>query len=209
MFITFEGGEGVGKTTLINNLTKFLETKQIDFVVSREPGGTKKSEEIREILLSNENLSWEQRMDLFIEARIDHNVEVIIPALEANKIVIVDRYFDSTFVYQGLNQSVDKFKTSVLKNLAHEQIKIPDITFVCNYDPLLARKRLSSNNREQNFIDKKPIEFHLKTQDSYLQLNDFKNKYFKEEFKNQKMITLDCSLELNQIIDQILKTINL
>lgn len=204
MFITFEGGEGVGKTTLINIVKKRLQDLGYEVVITREPGGTKKAEEIRNILLTNENLTNEQRMDLFVEARIDHNNEIIKPNLKNNVIVISDRYFDSMFVYQGIFSSDEDFKLCVKKNLTSE-IEIPDFTFIFDLEPEIAVKRLNDNNREKNFLDELPIQHHSKIRNGYLKLVEKKNEYFSFEFSKQKTVIIDANNSRDDIADNIME----
>lgn len=206
MFITFEGGEGVGKTTLINEIQKYFINSGKEIVVTREPGGTKKSEQIREILLTNQKLTNVERMDLFVSARIDHNLKVIAPALKKQKIVLCDRYFDSTFVYQGILQNQKQFSICVNKNLRND-IAIPDLTFILDLDPLTAQKRISNAKRDTNFLDDMPLDHHEKLRQAYIKLIDWKRKYFKSEFSTQKMVLIDASQSKEEIFTIVLNYI--
>ena len=111
-FITFEGGEGAGKTSLIDGIKKYLETKSLDYIITREPGSTKLGEHLREIVLQEKNgekistniskkIDSKAELCLFLASRAQHIKEVILPSLEKNKIVLCDRYNDSSIAYQG------------------------------------------------------------------------------------------------------------
>ena len=103
MFITFEGIEGSGKSTQVRKLHEFFQSKSIDSILTREPGGTKAGELVRAVLLNEEIEKLEAKSELFLNfaARIEHVEKLIKPALAAKKTVICDRFFDSTFAYQG------------------------------------------------------------------------------------------------------------
>lgn len=206
MFITFEGGEGVGKTTIIKIIQKKLVDQNYDLVITREPGGTPKSEEIRKILLNDVNLTNEQRMDLFVLARIDHNQQVITPALKSGKIVISDRYFDSTFVYQGLMTNIEDFKKCVIKNL-DAKIQIPNLTFIMDLDPEIAQNRLNKNKRDTNFLDNLPLNYHQKLRQAYLDVVEYKNQYFNEQFQKQEMVVIDANDSIDNIVTKIMSYI--
>lgn len=208
MFITFEGGEGVGKTTVLKAVKKYLDQNKIDAILTREPGGTKNSEKIRNKLLNNPNLTNKERLNLFVEARIDHNNEIIIPALNENKLVFCDRYFDSTFVYQGLILNEEEFIYCVKKNL-NEKIRIPDYTFIFDLEPKIAHMRISENNRETNFLDNLSLKHHEKIRKGFLTLQEKKMKYFPKEFKNQKVIIIDATQSLEKMVEFIIKTLKI
>ncbi|AQT42643.1 dTMP kinase [Bartonella apihabitans] len=128
-FFTFEGGEGAGKSTQISLLGHFLKQKGYDVVVTREPGGTEGGEAIRHVLLSGSALKAGKLFEatLFAAARIDHVNEVIEPALKEGKIVLCDRFIDSTRVYQGANgENINQYLDILEKSAIHGHM--PDIT---------------------------------------------------------------------------------
>lgn len=169
-FITFEGIEGSGKSTQSQMLYQFLLEKNHDAVLTREPGGCKAAELIRNILLNDdiEKLSAKSEIFLNFAARIEHIEKTIKPALEAGKWVICDRFFDSTFAYQGYGFGADLNLIEKIQNLAIGSF-VPDVTFLIDVpvDVAFARiKDRSSNNRYEKLTQ----DFHQKTRDGFLQL---------------------------------------
>lgn len=206
MFISFEGGEGVGKSTVLKLVTDKLKINGFDVVNTREPGGTKRAEEIREILLNNVDLTNSERMDLFVDARIDHNKEIIKKALQNNKIVLSDRYFDSTFVYQGILISDSDLEMAITKNNI-ENIEKPDLTFILDLDEKKAIERINRNNREKNFLDDLPLEHHSKVRNGFLMLEKLKKERYKDIFTNQHTVVINVNRSLDDIVDEIYQII--
>lgn len=170
MFITFEGGEGSGKTTIIKKLEKLLIDKGYDVIVTREPGGSKISEKIRTLLLDNQyqgNITPETEALLFAASRGQHLNDIILPALKSKKIVLCDRYVDSSLAYQGYarNLGFDFIKKVNTYALKHS----PDITFYLDLDPNIGLQRINNRNN-LNRLDKENILFHNKVRQGYLKL---------------------------------------
>ncbi|WP_332060852.1 dTMP kinase [Bartonella sp. CB74] len=153
-FITFEGGEGVGKTTQISLLAQYLCSKGYDVVITREPGGTAGAEAIRHILLSGQAQHYGSLIEavLFTAARADHVSEVIAPSLQEGKIVLCDRFIDSTRVYQGLNNAVSSRTLSVLECVAVNGI-IPNLTFLLDIPATCGMERANLRRKETETID--------------------------------------------------------
>lgn len=166
--ISIEGGDGSGKGTLVNNLIKLLSNLEINFVYTREPGGTPVAEKIREIIV-NENIDAVTEMLLFAASRREVVEKVIRPALKENKLVIVDRYIDSSLVYQGIARGLG---VGTVLNINKHSINelMPHKTIYLDIDPKIALDRLSTNNRETNRLDLESINFHNKTREGYLML---------------------------------------
>ncbi|MEN0087519.1 MAG: dTMP kinase [Pseudomonadota bacterium] len=142
-FITFEGGEGVGKTTQIALLAKRLEDEMgADIVVTREPGGSPRAEALRELILSGaaEKYGPFAEAVLFNIARADHIAELIVPSLEAGKTVICDRFMDSTRVYQGVSGDIEPSIVRGLEEVAVGEV-LPDLTLVLDIDAKTAMER--------------------------------------------------------------------
>lgn len=154
-FFTFEGGEGVGKSTQIRLLGEFLKQKGYDVVITREPGGTPGGEAIRYLLLSGKAQQTGKLFEtlLFTAARIDHITEVIEPALKQGKIVLCDRYIDSTRVYQGRD---DRNVSKYLEILEETAINgyIPDLTFILDLPATIGMERANKRRGHASTIDR-------------------------------------------------------
>lgn len=168
MFITFEGGEGSGKTTLIAALRSYLEEMSLSVVTTREPGGSRIAEKIRKVILDIENTDMTPRTEalLYAASRVQHLDEVVIPALNANQVVLCDRYLDSSLAYQGYARGLG-FE-SVLKINTYALDYLPNLTFYIDLDPNIGLERIK--NRSQNRLDKEQLAFHLKVREGYLKL---------------------------------------
>lgn len=168
MFITFEGGEGSGKTTLIAALRSYLEEMNLSVVTTREPGGSRIAEKIRKVILDVENTDMTPRTEalLYAASRVQHLDEVVIPALNAKQVVLCDRYLDSSLAYQGYARGLG-FE-SVLKINTYALDYLPNLTFYIDLDPNIGLERIK--NRSQNRLDKEQLAFHLKVREGYLKL---------------------------------------
>lgn len=180
MFITFEGVEGCGKTTIINMIYKKLKSMNFDVIHVREPGGVKISEQIRNIILDKSNTEIDDRCEalLFAASRRQLLVEKIFPALKENKIVICDRFVDSSLAYQGGGKRLGI--DNVLNiNLFATENSLPNLTILFDIDPELGLKRIAKNSeREINRLDLQKIDFYNRARDAYLYLaNTNKDRY--------------------------------
>lgn len=172
MFITFEGIDGSGKTTQINYFEKYLAEYGVDYIKTREPGGSRGAEEIRSLLVKGKTSRWspETEILLFFASRRDHLEKTIMPALEAGKIVICDRFTDSSRVYQGLARSGIVSKVDELHKMMIELE--PNLTFILDIEPKLALKRgLARNTGEDRFEDFGE-EFQKKARKGFLELSE-------------------------------------
>ncbi|WP_227003875.1 dTMP kinase [Salicibibacter halophilus] len=167
-FITFEGGEGSGKTSVIPRIASRLEADGHETLVSREPGGVASAEKIRHLLLSDEEEELDRYTEvlLFAAARRQHLVEKIIPALEAGKIVLCDRYLDSSLVYQGYASGVGIEQVREI-NLFAVQHWLPDRTFFLDIPIEVGLARIAQNAREENRLDQKGRAFHEQVRNGY------------------------------------------
>lgn len=201
-FITFEGGEGSGKTTIINNLIKDLELKGIKAIKSREPGGSKISEEIRNVILNVENTKMDYVTEalLYAASRRQHLQEVIKPALEQGLTVICDRYVDSSLAYQGYARGLGIDEVYNL-NLYATGGLLPDLTIFIDVIPEEGLKRIDTNHRNKDRLDLETIKFHHLVRDGYLEVVKKFNERIKvvdgnkskEEVYNQvKEIVFKC-----------------
>lgn len=194
-FISLEGGEGCGKSTLCLRLNELLEEKNIEHIITREPGGITSSEEIRSIIMNHE-LDRKSEVLLFAAARNEHLTQKIIPALEADKFVICDRYVDSSLAYQGyaLGLGIENV-LSINEYVIGD--KFPDITFWLDMDVEEALARIT-NEREINRFDRKAKKFHEDVRAGYQKLMDmYPDRYVK----------LDANLPTEELAKIVMDTI--
>lgn len=196
MFITFEGGEGSGKSTAIERLGEMLRSLGKKVVITREPGGTPISEEIRSVILDKANTGmdpWTEAL-LYAAARRQHVKERIEPALEEGAIVISDRYVDSSLAYQGGARGLGIDKVLLLNQFALDGV-MPDLTIYFDLAPETGLGRIrKSENREVNRLDLERISFHEKVRESFLALKDM----FPERIK-----IIDANLTPDQVFQEI------
>ena len=174
-FITFEGGEGCGKSTQIKLFADYLQRKGISCLLTREPGGSQGAEEIRALLLKGEANKWDKVTEilLFSAARRDHLVKKIWPALENGTTVISDRFADSTMAYQGYGYGIDEESIKMVSN-TYQMIAgdfEPDLTFILDIDPQvgIARSMARSGNDEQRF-EHMDLTFHHNLRNGFLEI---------------------------------------
>ncbi len=169
-FITFEGGEGSGKTSIINKLVPLLEKEGISCLTSREPGGVEIAEKIRNVILdpANTKMCYETEALLFAASRMQHLKEKIIPALEEDKLVICDRYLDSSLVYQGICRGLGIDKVKTVNSFACDYM--PSITFFIDVTPEVGLARLKGRSEKLDRLDKEKIDFHNKIYNGYVTL---------------------------------------
>ena len=169
LFITFEGIDGCGKSTQIDFLSKRFTKMKKPVVKTEEPGGTAGSNEIRKILLRENNFQWSVETEalLFMAARNDHVEKVIKPSINDNKIVICDRFMDSTLVYQGMRSSQAK----QLSLMLFELIAInPDITFLIDMEPEIALRRALSRSTKEDRFENYGISFQRELRKNFLDI---------------------------------------
>jgi len=171
IFITFEGIDGSGKTTQIDLLNSFLKQSGFDVVVTREPGGTDIGDKIRKILLDSKNIQMSYRAEtlLFLASRAELVSKVIQPSLIQGKIIICDRFFDSTIAYQGIARQLGAEKILDMSLWATENI-IPDLTFLLSIDVWECENRLKNGKKKKDRIEKEEVDFKSKIQEGYMQL---------------------------------------
>jgi dTMP kinase len=199
-FITFEGIEGSGKSTQVKKLHEFFLSKNQNSILTREPGGVIASERIREILIDEKIEKLEAKTELLLNfaARLEHVEKLIKPALSKGNIVISDRFFDSTYAYQGSAFGLDE---SIINNVKQMVIGdfSPDITFLIDLPVEVAFERIS-NRSDNNRYEKLGLDFHQKVREGFLQLAK-KNQRIKiiDGTKNQQKIFEEITNFLTQI----------
>ncbi|WP_181351113.1 dTMP kinase [Thalassobacillus sp. CUG 92003] len=172
LFITFEGGEGAGKTSMLKALQHRLTEEGYPVLATREPGGIEIAEKIRHIVLNPEHKSMDARTEalLYAAARRQHLVEKIIPALEKGQIVLCDRFVDSSLVYQGYARGLGLDEVFKINEFAIEGC-MPDLTLFFDINPEDGLERISANKgREQNRLDLEHLDFHKKVYEAYQKL---------------------------------------
>lgn len=167
-FVTLEGPEGAGKTTQVRLLSKQLDSLEIPHVITRDPGGTPLGKQIRRILLNPENPVQPMAELLLYQAdRAQHVAEVIKPALEEGKLVICDRYIDSTIAYQGYGRGIDFALIDELNQIATGGLS-PELTILFDIESSDGLARLHPGGHDR--LEREAIEFHLKVRKGYLEL---------------------------------------
>ena len=176
MFISIEGIEGCGKSTLVNGLSEHLQNKKIEHVITNEPGSTSIGKILRKILLDKkQQISPLTELLLMFSDRLDHLEKVIKPSLKEGKIVITDRYIDSTYAYQGAGRGISK---DIIDNLVTQtEILLPDKTILLDLDPEIGLKRASSRNELDRF-ESENLEFHKRLRKSFLKAAEINPKRF-------------------------------
>ena len=167
IFITFEGGEGSGKSTLVRVLAKLLRQEGFEVVATREPGGCACSERIRDLILSEPDIHPLTEASLYAAARKEHCIDVIAPALNKGYIVLCDRYIHSNMVYQGYCYD-EEYGMNLIKSLnEHLQVEKPDLTYFLDVEPASGIQRIQENGRETNRFDLREMDFHEKVYEGF------------------------------------------
>tara|TARA_B100001113_G_scaffold126635_1_gene103391 strand:- start:541 stop:1167 length:627 start_codon:yes stop_codon:yes gene_type:complete len=198
-FITFEGGEGSGKSSQINLLKSKLIDKGIDVVCTREPGGTPSAEILRELVTTGEVNKWEPMTEALImfASRYEHTKNLIIPSLENGKWVLCDRFYHSTYAYQGLGHGLGLESMEALKKISIGEIE-PDLVFFLDIDPMEGIKRTMGRQTNEDRFEKMDISFHNKLRNAFL---SFSKTY------SDNSVVINASQEINKISDIIFEEI--
>jgi len=169
LFMTVEGGEGAGKTTNIAYIKEWLTKHNIEFVHTREPGGTPLAESIRELLLakSDEAIAEKAELLLVFAARAQHLDQVIVPALQAGKVVLCDRFTDATYAYQGAGRGLDKRHIATLESLVQESLR-PDLTILLDLSVAAGMARVSQRGELDRF-EQEALSFFERVRTAYLE----------------------------------------
>lgn len=197
LFITLEGPEGSGKTTVANMVLENLKKEGYEVLYTREPGGIDIAEQIRQVILDKNNTSMDPKTEalLYAASRRQHLVEKVMPALAVNKIVICDRFVDSSLVYQGVARGLG-IETVYQMNLFAIEDVMPDLTIFFDVKPEIGLARISADgNREVNRLDLESLDFHHKVYEGYVEVA----KHFKD-----RITTVDASLPLETVYENVL-----
>lgn len=172
--ISIEGPEGSGKSIQIVKIQEYFESRSREVLISREPGGVKIAEAIRHVILDNAHTEMDGRTEalLYAAARRQHLVEKIIPALESGKVIILDRFIDSSLSYQGYARGIGIQEVLDINRFAIGDY-MPDLTLYIDVSPEVGLSRIHKNDeREVNRLDLESLEFHKKVQDGYRLVSD-------------------------------------
>ena len=200
-FITFEGGEGSGKTTQIQCLTESL-AQVIPFyslVITREPGGVPAAESIRDLLVNGDTEKWQPVTEAFLmsAARHEHVEQIIRPALMQNKLVISDRFTDSTIIYQGVVGGVASQHIDTMNKISCGDIA-PDLTIILDVDSQTGRARAGSRGVGEDRFEAKGSAFHEKVRTGFIDL---------AHVDTERCVIIDASRSANAIADDVLQLV--
>lgn len=194
-FISFEGIEGCGKSTQAKKLHAFFWEQKLPVILTREPGGTFAGEKIREILIDEKIGKLEAKTELFLNfaARLEHVEKLIKPELAAEKIVISDRFFDSTYAYQGSAFGLEEKLVDEVRKMAIADFA-PDITFLIDVPVEIAFARIQ-NRSDNNRYEKLGLDFHQKVREGFLHLAK----------KNSRIKVIDGTKNLQEVFEEIVQ----
>ncbi|WP_312185770.1 dTMP kinase [Lactococcus raffinolactis] len=199
ILITLEGPEGAGKTTILQQILPILTQVGVAILTTREPGGIRIAESIREIILAPENTAIDGRTELllFAAARRQHLNEKVRPALAEGKIVIIDRFIDSSVAYQGYARGIDVADVEMINNFATDGL-LPDLTLYFDVDTDIGLSRVMSGNREVNRLDLEAKEMHQKVRAGYQAI---------AKANPERIVTIDASQTIDQVVSTTLSTL--
>ena len=200
LFITFEGGEGSGKSSALKLLDERLRREGYETVLTREPGGTPIAEQIRNVILDKANTKMDARTEalLYAASRRQHLVEKVWPALKEGKLVLCDRYLDSSLAYQGGARGLG-IDNVLNVNLFATEGTYPDLTLLFDIEPEIGLARIASNaSREVNRLDLEKIEFHRGVRKTFLELAArYPDRY----------VIIDASKTLEEVVESAYQAI--
>lgn len=172
LFITFEGPEGAGKTTVLNKIVEQLQEINIEVMATREPGGIEIAEKIREVILNPSHTAMDERTEalLYAAARSQHFFEKVEPALQQGKLVLCDRFIDSSLAYQGYARGIGIDEVLAINEFAIGK-RMPDLTILFDLDPKVGLSRIHAHHdREINRLDQESLAFHEKVREGYYEV---------------------------------------
>ncbi|GJM12361.1 MAG: thymidylate kinase [Pseudohongiella sp.] len=198
LFLTLEGTEGVGKSTNIEFITEYLRQHGIDYVLTREPGGTELAEKIRDMLLAvhDEPMSEHTELLLVFAARAQHLNRVIEPALAAGRWVVCDRFTDATFAYQGAGRGLNTDLIDQLQSMVQGELR-PDMTIILDLDPEIGMQRASERGELDRF-ELEQQDFFRKVRQAYLEI---------AESEPDRCAVIDASKPLEEVKAKLLATL--
>lgn len=197
-WIVFEGGEGSGKTTLMAALEEHLVSRGMDVLCTREPGGVPIAEAIRRIILDPQNKELDPIAEalLFAASRRQHLVEKVLPALKEGKMVLMDRFVDSSLAYQGHAREIGLDEVRRINALA-TQGHMPDVVFLLDIEPIKGLERIRADRDSLNRLDLETMRFHEKVREGYHLLAR----------ENPNMFVLDAQKSVEELLHEVLETL--
>ena len=195
--ISFEGPEGAGKSSILEAILPLLEEKGIPYITTRQPGGVDIAEKIRQVILDPDHTSMDAKTELllYIASRRQHLVERVLPALAAGKVVLMDRFIDSSVAYQGYGRGLSVEDIEWLNQFATDGLK-PDLTLYFDLDVEEGLARIARNQeREVNRIDLEGLELHHKVRQGYLAL---------AEKEPERIVKIDASQSFEAVLADVL-----
>ena len=197
IFITFEGVDGSGKSTVLQNITERLKEDGFNnFILTREPGGSKISEQIRKIILDKDNKEEDLKTEalLYAASRRQHLVEIVEKALNESKLVLSDRYIDSSLVYQGYARGIGIEEVLKINEFAIDG-RYPDLTFLFDLKPEIGLQRIQKGrNDKTDRLDEEKLSFHQKVYEGY--------KIIEKMFKD-RIFTVDASKDIDTVTSSV------
>lgn len=193
LFITFEGNDGSGKSSALQTVKQELLKMGYDVVYTREPGGSYIAEKIRELILDNDNMGMDPKTEalLYAASRREHITKTIIPALEAGKIILCDRFLDSSLAYQGFARELGVENVLNMNQFATEGL-YPDLTILVCTHPEIGMTRIKKDERDMDRLEHEKMPFHLKVYEGYLTIADlFKDRVVVVNGEQTKQEVLD------------------
>lgn len=199
-FITLEGGDGSGKTTILGRVAAYLQNHSMPYIITREPGGVEIAEKIRSIILDPAHTAMDARTEalLYAAARSQHLAEVVEPALEQGITVLCDRFVDSSLVYQGVARGLGIEAVREINRFATGG-RMPDLTFYLDVDPEVGLSRINANqSREVNRLDLESLEFHRKVKTGYEQVI---------AAEKQRIVVLDANRPVHMVEQELVQVL--
>ncbi|MFQ9520058.1 MAG: dTMP kinase [Turicibacter sp.] len=196
LFITLEGGEGAGKTTIANAVIDKLSTLGIETLYTREPGGIKIAEKIREVILDRDHTEMDCRTEalLYAAARRQHLVEKVKPAMDEGRIVLCDRFVDSSIVYQGYARGIGMDEVREINQFAIEGF-MPDLTIFFDIKPEIGLARIAANDsREVNRLDLEGLAFHELVYEGYKK---------QAKMNPERIVSVDATKSVETLTDEV------
>ena len=201
LLVSLEGPDGAGKSSVLEALVPILEENGHQVVTTREPGGVPISEEIREVILDQKNTEMDGKTELllYIASRRQHLIEKVLPALESGKLVIMDRFIDSSVAYQGFGRGLSVSDIEWLNRFATDDLK-PDVTLYFDLDVEEGLARIARNkNREVNRLDLEGLDMHRRVRQGYL---------YAFENEPDRIVKIDASQTLESVVQDSLAVLN-